>query len=304
MWFVLLGVVCFAAIASGEQPQCGGNLVGHAGDVYSPNFPNEYDANLDCMWTIPARGGSVTVEFKNFTIEPPESFLFYARCNFDYVEIIVGDRSRGRFCGTDMPPAITAADDIHIRFVTDQLVSGPGFHFSYLVQHGLANGGPCGEHLDGSYAYLVQHGLVNGGPCGEHLDGSYGQVTSPGYPEGYPSNLDCTWTIHGGGYPITVTFTDFVLENGGYYSGCYDYVEIYDGRDLIGTHCGTDVPPSLTTTKDVRIKMVSDSSLQMSGFMFHYRVEVTPGVTTEKPEPEKTTMKPEGSGEGSGGFIF
>ncbi|XP_035693480.1 tolloid-like protein 1 [Branchiostoma floridae] len=180
-----------------------------------------------------------------------------------------------------MPPAITATQDIHIRFVTDELISGPGFQFSYIVQHELAGGGPCGTHLHDSY----------------------GVVTSPGYPDSYQSNMDCTWTIHGGGYEITLTFTDFVLENGGYYSGCYDYVEIYDGREIVGTYCGTDTPPTLTTTKDVRIKLVTDSSLQRPGFRFHYRVAVP--SSTFKPEPEKTTMKPEGSGEGSGDdFIF
>ncbi|XP_019639014.1 PREDICTED: tolloid-like protein 1 [Branchiostoma belcheri] len=267
MWFVLLGVVCFAAIASGEQPQCGGNLAGHAGDVYSPNFPNEYDANLDCMWTIPARGGSVTVEFKNFTIEPPEIFLFYSRCNLDYVEIIVGDRSRGRFCGTEMPPAITAADDTHIRFVTDQLVSGPGFQFSYLVQHGLA------------------------GPCGEHLDDSYGQVTSPGYPQNYPNNQYCTWTIPHTQYPVTVKFIDFELEEGGYYSSCYDHLEIFDGRTSLGKYCGTDVPAVLTTTNDVRINFKSDSSVGQRGFKFEYRVAAP--ATLAPSEPTKpATDKP------------
>ncbi|XP_066267443.1 CUB domain-containing protein 2-like [Branchiostoma lanceolatum] len=280
--FALLAVVCLAAVANGQQQRCGGNLVGSSGDVFSPNYPDEYDANLDCMWTIPARGGSVTVAFKNFSIEAPESFLFYARCNFDYVEIFVGDRSKGRFCGTDMPPAITASKDVHIRFVTDQLISGPGFRFSYAVQHELTGDGPCGYHMEDNY----------------------GVVISPGYPDGYQSFMDCTWTIHGGGYPITLTFTDFELENGGYYSGCYDSVSIFTGREKFGTYCGTDTPPTLTTTKDVRIKMVTDSSLQRRGFMFHYRVAVPPG-STEKPEPEKTTMKPEGSGEGSGDeFIF
>ncbi|XP_066267667.1 procollagen C-endopeptidase enhancer 1-like [Branchiostoma lanceolatum] len=154
----VLGILCFVAFANG-QTQCGGNLVQPSGDVYSPNYPNAYPAFLDCMWTIPARGGGVTVEFKDFSIEEPDTFLFFSQCNYDYVEIIVGDRSRGRYCGTDMPTAITTrGDDVHIRFVTDELINSTGFHFAYAVQHELAGGGPCGSHLEGNYGVVTSPG--------------------------------------------------------------------------------------------------------------------------------------------------
>ncbi|XP_066266353.1 tumor necrosis factor-inducible gene 6 protein-like [Branchiostoma lanceolatum] len=117
------------------------------------------------------------------------------------------------------------------------------------------------------------------------------------FPAGYQSDADCTWTIHGEGYPITLTFTDFALEDGGFFSGCpYDFVEIYAGRTKIGTYCGSDMPPRLTTIEQVRIKFQSDSSVEEQGFRFEYMIDGPP-TTTMKPE---TTTKPEGSGEGSG----
>ena len=50
--------------------------------------------------------------------------------------------------------------------------------------------------------------------CGGELSGLGGEIVSPGYPNNYPNNSICVWTINGrGGDRIRLTFTDFALED-------------------------------------------------------------------------------------------
>ena len=50
--------------------------------------------------------------------------------------------------------------------------------------------------------------------CGGELSGQGGEIVSPGYPDIYPNNSVCVWTVTGAeGDIIRVTFTDFDLED-------------------------------------------------------------------------------------------
>ena len=63
--------------------------------------------------------------------------------------------------------------------------------------------------------------------CGEDLTTSSGVITSPNYPNVYPNNRDCNWTISvPAGQQIAINFTDFHIY--GSYGSCQygDYVEI------------------------------------------------------------------------------
>ena len=45
------------------------------------------------------------------------------------------------------------------------------------------------------------------------MSGQGGEIVSPGYPDNYPNNSVCVWTITGReGDRIRLTFTDFDLE--------------------------------------------------------------------------------------------
>ena len=49
--------------------------------------------------------------------------------------------------------------------------------------------------------------------CGGTLSADKGDITSPGYPDSYPINKKCTWTIFAPTeYKITLTFHDFNIE--------------------------------------------------------------------------------------------
>ena len=63
--------------------------------------------------------------------------------------------------------------------------------------------------------------------------GETGEFTSPNYPNKYPDNAYCTWTIIGRPEKaIRVTFVDFAVE---YESTCkFDVVRAFRGREAGG----------------------------------------------------------------------
>ena len=87
------------------------------------------------------------------------------------------------------------------------------------------------------------------------------------------------------GETVTITFTEFILENGDYFydyetnaydyavSVCnYDWVEIYEGEGtsgsvLLAKSCGTSVPdPVTSTTNTATLVFYSDSEVVDFGF--------------------------------------
>ncbi|XP_064628862.1 CUB and sushi domain-containing protein 3-like [Lineus longissimus] len=62
----------------------------------------------------------------------------------------------------------------------------------------------------------------NQNQCGGHLTNKTGSITSPGYPEVYPGDSNCEWSIiAGSGLGITIIFEQFQLDAG-------DTLKIYD----------------------------------------------------------------------------
>ena len=61
--------------------------------------------------------------------------------------------------------------------------------------------------------------------CGNDLIDTTGVITSPGFPDNYPHQRECTWTITAPeGNQILLNVTDFNLES--HYNCQYDYLEI------------------------------------------------------------------------------
>lgn len=53
------------------------------GIIISPNFPNHYDANAECVWVvIVPEGQRITLNFTDFTLESNT-----VSCNFDFVQV-------------------------------------------------------------------------------------------------------------------------------------------------------------------------------------------------------------------------
>jgi cubilin len=166
----------------GTTSGCGGDLTASRGTILSPNYPLPYSHNAECYWTISvARGSRIQLTFQEFAIESHES------CSYDYIKVREEDSRgeiQGHFCGTVMPPTIVSkGSKLWLEFRTDYSNNAAGFVANY-------------EAI-----------------CNVTITGHLGVIESPNFPESYPSNTRCNWTIETTpGNRINISFSHLSLE--------------------------------------------------------------------------------------------
>ncbi|KAJ8276925.1 hypothetical protein GJAV_G00069430 [Gymnothorax javanicus] len=228
---------------SPSDPGCGGTYTETEGIIISPNWPNNYAHNRQCIYVIRLPPNEViSLNFTDLQLE------FHSGCAFDYVEVRDGMAETspliGKYCGYTRPAPITSSSNaLWIRFKSDGSVSRAGFRATYEVG--------CGGTLSGS-----------------------GQIRSPFHPNSYPHDKTCEWVINQPpGYVVTLTFLSFDIETS---STChYDYVEVKDGSTasspLIGRYCGNQVPDLVQSTqRSLFIRFRTDASVSNHGFTAQY----------------------------------
>lgn len=114
---------------------CGGQLSGEEGLIQSPNYPDEYTPNKECVWTIQTGPNyQVAVRFHAFELEANEN------CAYDYVEIRDGAAESapllGKFCGTKLPMELhSTGNELWMRFISDATVEKGGFSVSFVPEY-------------------------------------------------------------------------------------------------------------------------------------------------------------------------
>ncbi|XP_056646391.1 cubilin [Diorhabda sublineata] len=227
---------------------CGGILRKKFGNIASPSHPDGYyPPGLHCKWTIIAPPTNVIqLTWMTFNVEPSYE------CAYDNVQIYDNNTDlgqgvlMGKFCGFTLPPMLlTSSNMMSIYFSTDVTVSMDGFLASYI---------------------FIQEKNV----CGGNYFTTSGVIKSPRYPEYYPTNRECTWTINvPPGQQIMLNVTDFNIEN---YSGCrYDWLEIRNGgtsaSPLIGKFCGSTIPKQIASHAN-KLYLFFKSDLSRTGHGF------------------------------------
>ncbi|XP_045916959.1 cubilin [Micropterus dolomieu] len=223
---------------------CGGELSGPSGSFNSPDYPNRYPENRECIWYITTSArSSVTFTIHEFDVE------FHQDCNYDVLEVYGGPNllapQLAKLCSTTSSPMHVSSTGnlLTVRFKSDAYVSGRGFNASWAE--------------------------VQGG-CGGPVTAPSGDIHSPLYPSSYPNNADCSWVISvDPNHRVFFNFSNLDIE---YHSNCsWDYVAIYDGptrsSPLLAHVCGTSLPPSITSTQNtIYVRFRSDSSRSHRGF--------------------------------------
>ncbi|CAL1576609.1 unnamed protein product [Knipowitschia caucasica] len=231
-----------AYTTSPSDPGCGGTFTNQEGIIISPNWPNDYTHNRQCVYIIRMPAGErVSLNFTHMSLEN------HTNCAFDYVEVRDGLRETdpliGRYCGSELPALIHSwSSSLWIRFRSDGSVSHAGFRAIYSLA--------CGGVMTGT-----------------------GQIHSPLHPNAYPHNKLCEWVIRQPlGHVVTLNFQSFSMEH----SSCrYDYVQVHDGSSssspLLGKFCGTDIPPRLQSTQGfMYVRFQTDASVTNMGFLADY----------------------------------
>ncbi|XP_022226345.2 cubilin homolog [Drosophila obscura] len=129
---VLANGIALVAQFSSLENTCGGNISSVRGSLSSPNYPDSYPANVECLWRIGVNAGnSLAVTFDSLNIVPSE------HCNEDFLELRAGvdERLLGLYCDRKMPEQpLVIQSQLWIKFRSVPGNSADGFklHWSYV----------------------------------------------------------------------------------------------------------------------------------------------------------------------------
>ncbi|XP_036174858.1 neuropilin-2 isoform X3 [Myotis myotis] len=240
------------------DPPCGGRLNSKdAGYITSPGYPQDYPSHQNCEWIVyaPEPNQKIVLNFNpHFEIEKHD-------CKYDFIEIRDGDSESadllGKHCGNIAPPTIISSGSVlYIKFTSDYARQGAGFSLRYEI---------------------FKTGSED---CSKNFTSPNGTIESPGFPEKYPHNLDCTFTILAKPkMEIVLQFLTFDLEHDPLQVGegdCkYDWLDIWDGiphvGPLIGKYCGTKTPSELrSSTGILSLTFHTDMAVAKDGFSARY----------------------------------
>ncbi|XP_029103994.1 CUB and sushi domain-containing protein 1 isoform X1 [Scleropages formosus] len=289
-------VVWDNAVPRCEAP-CGGELKALSGIILSPGWPELYKEALNCEWIIEAPPGyPIKIIFDKFRTE----------VNYDVLEIRDGRFPSspliGSYQGTQVPQfLISTSNFLYLLFTTDKSHSDIGFRIRYeIVQlqsdHCVDPGIPVNGQRHGHDFYVgalvtfscdAGYTLSDSEPlecepnfqwsrglpscdalCGGYIQGNSGTILSPGFPDFYPHNLNCTWTIetsHGKG--VQFTFHTFHLESP------HDHLLVTENGSFsqpLWRLTGSTLPPPLSAglfgNFTAQIRFLSDFSVSYEGF--------------------------------------
>ncbi|XP_070540436.1 cubilin-like [Ptychodera flava] len=188
------------------------------GNVSSVGFPDPYQGEGQCTWTINARANKILLTFPEFDIAESEE------CREDYIEVFDGDDdeagtpSFGRYCGSVSPPGIVSSGKhLFIKFKSGANLGG---HKGFIATYN-----------EGPYTYL-------NATTGDIVESKPNKAT---YfiqaPENHRIYME---------FPVlSLTVTDI-----------YGKVIIYEGftgDDIIAYFSHTDAHPILSQTNAVRL---------------------------------------------------
>ncbi|EJW82607.1 hypothetical protein WUBG_06483, partial [Wuchereria bancrofti] len=228
--------------------------------IQSPNYPNEYNKNLSCSWSIMLESSRpILAKFLTMDIEESPS------CKKDGITLhsspIYADGSANdRLCGSLSGWNKTFSNGrVFIGFTTDSNTTGKGFQLQLKEQ----------IHDCSSDRLILTEGDLPK------------VLTSPGFPKTSPNSLDCIWTISapsGHRIKFTVDPISFNLEDSSVEDVCSgNYLEIRDGPSklspLVGRYCGKEPPSTIFSTGSyLNIQYQTDSFVHFSGWNATYEI--------------------------------
>ncbi|XP_055013071.1 CUB and sushi domain-containing protein 3 [Boleophthalmus pectinirostris] len=280
---------------------CMSNFTAPSGTVLSPDYPEGYGNNMNCVWLIQSEPGSrIHLAFNDFDLEAPYDALTVKDGETNDANVI------GRFSGAESPSHLTSnTHTLRLEFQADHSMSGRGFNITYTTfghnecpDPGIPiNARRFGDsfQLGSSISVVCEDGFIKTqgsetiscqlekgkvmwsgpipkceAPCGGHYSAPNGVILSPGWPGYYKDSLNCEWVIETEpGRSIKITFDRFQTELG------YDFLEIHDGPNLlsplVGSFNGTQVPQFLFSSSNfLYLLFTTDNSRSNAGFKILY----------------------------------
>merc|ERR1712233_241784 len=218
-----------------------------SGFLTSPNYPEEYQNNLNVRQNIQVpEGNTIWMRFtRDSDIERNE--------NSDVVEVANKD---GRILWSSSNDDswekrderfVSITNTVDVLFYTDGSVTYRGWRLEW---------GMVGDEED-----IPKSGVLK----------------SPNYPNSYPNDHDSTQTVEvEEGKIIFYVWTNFHTEGSNRPSGPYDYVEIVDedGTSLMTKTGGSDLPPpGSSNTNIMHVKFHTDGDTTRAGWRLEWNEE-------------------------------
>ncbi|XP_061188278.1 uncharacterized protein LOC133196384 [Saccostrea echinata] len=223
---------------------CGGHLKTNSGYLASPNWPRNYEHNLNCSWTI------TVPKFKIIKISFTHLKLFkesLKSCTQNSDRLLIVDKQQVTCLENNVREFISQSNVIIISFITNDKGDAPGFRLQYKTDWA----------------------------CGGHFTDPYGEISSPGWPMGYLPSQNCTWEIEAPpSVRIYLSFVKVDLEEHIKRSchSSYDVIEISEESVNSSTFlCGKYDHFTYNSTGNILyIQFISDSRVEKSGFHAFY----------------------------------
>lgn len=235
--------------------RCGRNFTNPSGYIVSPNYPKQYDNNMNCTYIIEASPLSVILlKVVSFHLEARSTVS--GSCDSDGVHIIRGHSLSSMplvtLCGDEALSPVTISGPVLLNFYSNAHTTDFGFKFSYRIT-----------------------------PCGGTFNLSFGIIKSPSYSySNYPNDMHCLYTVTvRDDRVIQLKFNDFDLVPSTFCS--QDYLEIYDGSNisdpLLGKFCGSTLPPNVKSSNNTMFLVFKTDSVHTArGWKISFRETLGP----------------------------
>ncbi|KAI8490258.1 hypothetical protein Bbelb_319960 [Branchiostoma belcheri] len=112
-------------------------LKGNSGGFTSPGYPNNYNNNARCSWTITVSSGRrAAIRFISLDLEQ------ISGCKYDSVTVYDGSTSSGKqlgkFCGNKGRDVVASGRTVHIRFTSDLTRTRTGFSIKFSARSNVS----------------------------------------------------------------------------------------------------------------------------------------------------------------------
>ncbi|KAK9396207.1 cubilin [Crotalus adamanteus] len=225
---------------------CGGVKQAERGIISSPNYPHPYNSSTHCSWLLIApEGHTINLTFVAFKME------IRRNCMRTSVTILNGGSPIspviGQYCGTTSPGTIqSGSNKMLIHFHSNHSGQGDGFNATWTA-----------DSLG----------------CGGILHKENGTITSPYWPENFPNNTRCSWTIitHESKHFEIIFDQNFEIpDNNGHCQN--SYVKVLRGKNkeqedtILAVGCGNSAPGPIVTPGNVMTIVFQSQDISARGF--------------------------------------
>ncbi|KFQ62798.1 CUB domain-containing protein 2, partial [Pelecanus crispus] len=260
--------------------KCGGVLSASSGNFSSPNFPGPYPYETECTWLIVVAEGSSRGLAAAYHKGSGEGWW----CQGIHLSVLPhhphhlclpADACGGQLTG--LSGEITSPrypesypNDAECRWSIGGAATGAPSSAPHLLVLFKADFNIGGRGFKAHF--------YSAGECQEVFTTIKGNFSSPRYPNFYPNNLKCQWSIQlPPGYRVKVFFLDMELEGrSSLTGGCdYDHLAAFDGGaengSLLGQWCGRESPAPVTSRHNQLLLVLhTDRNTAKRGFSITY----------------------------------